>query len=81
MRAETAFKAELRDGDADQDPVAWATVQLALAEVFQARARLTGQTPAGAGPALNAAFDVFAERGMKILAEAAGAGLRQLRGG
>ena len=81
MRAETAFKAELRDGDADQDPVAWATVQLALAEVYQARARLTGQVSAGAGPALNAAFDVFAERGMKILAEAAGAGLRQLRGG
>lgn len=79
--AEGLFRRELRARDARRDPVAWAVVQVGLARVYEAQADLRGDLGerADAAVALNAALDVFTERGLKSLAETATSALGRLR--
>ncbi len=80
-QAEAAFKAELTDGPARQDSLAWAVAQLNLARVYEARDEIRGRAD-GREPAVLAlaeALEVFTERGLKTLAETAQAALRRLR--
>lgn len=80
-QAEAAFKAELTDGPAKRDPLAWAVAQLNLARVYEARDEIRGRAD-GREPAVLAlaeALEVFTERGLKTLAETAQAGLARLR--
>jgi hypothetical protein len=80
-QAESAFRAELAARDASADPVAWAVTQLALTRVYAARAELSGGAlPGDATVALTEALDVFTERGLKSLAEAAQNALERLKG-
>jgi hypothetical protein len=80
-RAEEAFRSELASLDASADPVAWAVTQLALGRVYVAQSGLLGGElpPPQAALALTESLEVFTERGMKTLAEAAQAGLERLR--
>lgn len=79
--AELLFRRELRARDGRRDPVAWAVVQVGLARVYEAQAELRGDLGerADAAVALNAALEVFAERGLKSLTETATAALGRLR--
>lgn len=79
-QAEAAFKAELAKGDAKVDPVGWAVLQVNLARVYEARAGLLGEfrEREAAAYALDAAFEVFADRGLKSLAEIAAEGLERV---
>jgi hypothetical protein len=79
-QAEAAFKAELAKSDARADPVGWAVLQVNLARVYEARAGLLGKfrEREAAAYALGAAFEVFAERGLKSLAEIAADGLERV---
>jgi hypothetical protein len=81
-RAEEGFRAELAGRNAAEDPVAWAVVQVALARIYVAQSRLLGgeRPPRDAAVCLTEAMDVFVERGMKSMAEAAQEGLERLRG-
>jgi len=79
--AEAAFKAELTEGPARRDPVAWAVAQTNLARIYEARDDVRG-TDAERGAAvlaLSEAQEVFIDRGLKSLAETAGASLERLR--
>lgn len=79
-QAEAAFKAELTDGPARQDPLVWAVAQLNLARLYEARDEIHGRAD-GREPAVLAlleALEVFRERGLKTLAEAAQAGLSRM---
>lgn len=79
-QAEAALKAELTVGPARRDPLAWAVAQLNLARVYEARDEIRGRADGreAAVLALSEALEVFAERGLKSLAEAAQAALRRL---
>lgn len=79
--AEGLFRRELRARDARRDPVAWAVTQVALARVYEGQAELRGDLGerADAAVALSAALEVFAERGLKSLAETATAALHRLK--
>jgi hypothetical protein len=80
-QAEAAFKAELVQGPARRDPLAWAVAQMNLARIYEARDEIRG-TAEGRGPAvlaLSEAVEVFTDRGLKSLAETARAGLDRLR--
>jgi tetratricopeptide (TPR) repeat protein len=80
--AEAAFRAELSNRSAVADPVAWAICQTNLARLYEARADLTGKDNgqrAAAAVALAAAFDVFAEQGMRSLSDMALTALERVR--
>lgn len=79
--AEAAFKAELTEGPARNDPLAWAVAQTNLARIYEARDDVRG-TDAEREPAvlaLTEALEVFTDRGLKSLAESASASLERLR--
>ncbi|MFN3523314.1 MAG: hypothetical protein ACK4YQ_13785 [Phenylobacterium sp.] len=81
--AEAAFKIELSTRQARQDPVGWALAQVNLARVYEARMEITGKDRgerAAAAVALTAAFDVFAEEGLRSFSLIAIEGLERLRG-
>jgi hypothetical protein len=80
--AEAAFKAELTEGPARLDPLAWAVTQTNLARIYEARDDVRGlDAERGAAVlALVEAREVFVERGLKRLAEAAEAALERLGG-
>lgn len=71
--AEGALKTRLAAHDPTSDPVAWAALQVALARVYGLREAAVGDGVgrAEAALALEAAVDVFTERGLKSLAEQA----------
>jgi hypothetical protein len=79
--AERVFKQELAAVDARRDPVAWAVMQVALARVYAARADLLGDAKerSNAMLALSEALDLFTERGMRSLADAALTALDQMK--
>ena len=79
--AETAFRADLAGRSAQDDPVGWAVVQVALARVYQARAELTGEQAelGDAAFALTEALEVFTEHGQPTLAQVALAALDRVR--
>jgi tetratricopeptide (TPR) repeat protein len=80
--AESSLRVELTLTDPVKDPVAWAVRQLSFAEIGEARAAISGgyaRANAAIGLALSAALDVFAERGLRTLADAASRGLERLR--
>lgn len=76
-RAEGALKAELGARDAARDPAAWAAVQVALAKLYAA----AGDRRPEATLALEMALEVFAELGLKAMADTALDALRALRAG
>jgi tetratricopeptide (TPR) repeat protein len=70
--AEAAYRGELASGSPEKDPVAWAVCQTNLARLYETRAELTGRDNgqrAAAAMALSAAFDVFAEHGLRSLSD------------
>jgi len=73
IRAEEAFRDTLKTQSAAADPLAWAVTQLALARIYEAEADLRGDSGerADAAFALASALDVFAEKGLRSLSEAA----------
>lgn len=80
--AEAAFRAELTNRNAAADPVAWAICQTNLARLYEARADLTGKDNgqrAAAAVALAAAFDVFAEEGLRSLSDMTLTALERMR--
>lgn len=82
--AEAAFKIELGNHQARRDPVGWALVQVNLARIYEARIEITGKDRgerAAAAVALTAAFDVFAEEGLRSFSIIAVEGLERLRSG
>ena len=79
-QAEAAFRAELVQGPARRDPLAWAVAQMNLARIYEARDEIRG-TADGRGAAvlaLSEAVEVFTDRGLKSLAETARSGLDRL---
>lgn len=81
--AEAAFKIELTGYQTRQDPVAWALAQVNLARIYEARVEISGKDNgerAAAAVALTAAFDVFAEEGLRSFSLIAIEGLERLRG-
>lgn len=82
--AEAAFKIELASDQARRDPVGWALAQVNLARLYEARMEITGKDRgerAAAAMALSAAFDVFAEQGLRSFSVIAVEGLERLRAG
>ncbi len=81
-RAEAAFKIELQATEAAADPVSWAVLQLNLSRLYETRADLLGQFAQreAAVYALEEAFEVFCDHGMKSLADQASAALERVRG-
>lgn len=80
--AEAAFRCELAAIDATSDPVAWAVIQVNLAQIYQARRNLTGRDRgerAKAALALDMALEVFSEHGLRSLSALAQSGLERLR--
>ncbi|CAN5136790.1 hypothetical protein BH09PSE2_BH09PSE2_12600 [soil metagenome] len=71
--AEGALKARLAAHDPVVDPVAWACLQVALARLYVLKELASGDPAdrAHASLALESAVEVFTERGLKSLAEAA----------
>ena len=71
--AEGALKARLAAQDPGADPVSWAALQVALARIYGLKDEAAGGDAgrADAALALEAAIDVFTERGLKSLAEQA----------
>ncbi|HEX8569983.1 MAG TPA: hypothetical protein VF699_08685 [Caulobacteraceae bacterium] len=80
-QAESAFKAELVNGPARNDPLAWAVAQMNLARIYEARDEIRGlgEEREAALLALSEALEIFVERGLKSLAESASAGVERLR--
>ncbi|CAN5336622.1 hypothetical protein BH11PSE2_BH11PSE2_06200 [soil metagenome] len=79
--AEAAFRCQLAAAEPKLDPVAWAVCQMSLARIYEARWDITGRDRgerARAAMALSAALDVFAEAGMRSLADMALTALRRL---
>ncbi len=72
-KAELTFKDELRGVRAGEDPVSWAILQTNLARLYVARGDITGfmMERAEAAYALEAAYDIFVEHGMKSLGRSA----------
>jgi len=82
--AEAALKTELINSRPQKQPVAWAIIQVNLARLYEARAEITGKDNGGrakAAMALTAAFDVFAEEGLRSLSDMAQSSLERLRSG
>lgn len=80
--AEAAMKIELTAPQSRRDPVAWAVAQLHLARLYEARLDLAGPDRArraAAVMALEAAFDVFAEEGLRTLTAMAADALERIR--
>lgn len=80
--AEAAMKIELAALQARRDPLGWAVAQLHLARLYEARMDLAGERRgerAAAILALEAAFDVFAEEGLRTLTVLAADALERLR--
>jgi hypothetical protein len=80
--AESSLRVELTLADSSRDPVAWAVRQLSYAQICEARTAITGRDSgarAAVGVALSAALDVFAERGLRGLSDAAARGLERMR--
>ncbi len=82
-RAETAFRDALKSRSAEKDPLSWAVTQVALARIYEAEADLRGDTGerADAAFALASALEVFSERGLRSLSEAALTALERVRPG
>ena len=80
--AEGVFRADLAARSAQADPVGWAVVQVALARVYQARAKLTGETVelSDAAFALTEALEVFTDHGQPTLAQVALTTLEAIQG-
>ena len=80
-QAEAAFKGELVNGPARNDPLAWAVAQMNLARIYEARDEIRGlgDEREAALLALSEAREIFVERGLKSLAESASAGIERLR--
>jgi len=81
--AEAAFKIELTTRQPRHDPVGWALAQVNLARVYEARMEITGRDNGertAAATALTAAFDVFAEEGLRTFSLIAIEALERLRG-
>ncbi len=78
--AEVGLKAELRALRPGADPVSWAVLQVNLARVYEARSELLGvfEERMAAAYALEAAFDIFAERGQRSLADGAARALERV---
>lgn len=77
-----ALKTELCAMRPAHDPVAWAVAQLNLARLYEVRVEITGRDNGGltaASTALAAAFDVFAEHGMRSLTDLASQAMERLR--
>ncbi len=82
--AEAILRGELAALRAPPDPIVWAVLQLNLAKVYMAQVTARGRDrgeSARAAEALLAALDVFAERGLRTLADAAQSNLEALREG
>jgi tetratricopeptide (TPR) repeat protein len=80
--AEAAMKIELSRRQGRRDPVGWALAQVQLARLYEARLDMTGRDRgerAAAVTALDAAFDVFAEHGLRSLTVVALDALDRLR--
>jgi hypothetical protein len=80
--AEIAFKSELAAAPHRRDPVAWALLQVHLGRLYEARLEITGRDQgerAAAAIAFDAALDVFADEGLRSLADVAAQGLERLR--
>ena len=80
--AELAFKGELAAGPHRRDPIAWALIQVHLGRLYEARMTITGRDRgerAAAAVAFDAALDVFADRGLRSLADVAAQGLERIR--
>lgn len=80
--AEASMKIELATVQARRDPVGWALAQLHLARLYEARIAMSGRDRgerAAAVTALDAAFDVFAEHGLRSLTAEALDALERLR--
>jgi tetratricopeptide (TPR) repeat protein len=80
--AEAAFKMELTAQPARRDPAAWALIQVNLARLYEARMDITGRDRgerAKASLALSAAFDVFAEQGLRSMSIVASDALERMR--
>lgn len=80
-RAEAVFLNALKARAGSRDPLAWAVTQVALARIYAAEAEITGRRGrvAEAGVALAAALDVFAEKGLRSLSEAALVAVERLK--
>jgi len=79
--AERSFRDALKRRTAAADPVAWAVTQVAMARIYEAQADLRGDAGerSDAAFALSAALDVFAEHGLRTLAESALTALERVR--
>jgi hypothetical protein len=80
-RAEAAFRDALKTNSAAKDPLSWAVTQVALARIYEAEADLRGDKGerADAAFALASALEVFAERGLRSLSEAALTALERVK--
>ena len=80
--AEAAFKGELAGGLHRRDPTAWALVQIHLGRLYEARLEITGRDRGerhAAFEAFDAALEVFAELGLRSLADVAAQGLERIK--
>jgi len=80
-QAEAAFRDALKTRNAAVDPLAWAVTQVALARIYEAQSALRPDTGerADAAFALTSALDVFSERGLRTLSDAALSALDRLK--
>ena len=81
--AVAAMKMELAVLPARRDPLGWALAQLQLARLYEARVDITGKDRGerlSAITALDAALDVFSERGLRSLSIVAVDAMERLRG-
>jgi hypothetical protein len=82
--AEAAFKTELTAATPARDPVTWALIQTNLARLYETRMELTHRdrgARAAAALAYSEALEVFADRGLRSMADLAAQGLERLREG
>jgi hypothetical protein len=80
--AEANFRCELASADPTRDPVWWAVCQTALARIYEVRlVRLTddARSRGSAMMALNEALDVYAEHGLRELADMAVSAMDRLQ--
>ena len=76
-----AFRDALKSRSAAKDPLSWAVTQVALARIYEAEADLRGDTGerADAAFAPTSALEVFAEKGLRSLADVALTALERVR--
>lgn len=79
--AENGFKSELDLIRPEQDPVSWAVIQSNLGRLYLAREKLIGKATdrMAAAYAFEIARDIFADHGLKNLADTAAEGLSEAR--